>query len=662
MDAEAIGPHPAATADVRASMQQLAHVFEDLRDGCIFVDHAIRVQFMNATARRHTAARGEDPARFPGHVLWELLQYAPESSARQAFERSVRERVATSFTTKGTVGDFWIEVDVAPLEDGTLLYYRDATSRSAAAGARVASEIELQVTSERLRVVMRDAPLAVFVLDDDANVVHWNPAAERMFRWSAAEVLGKPLPFVPEEERAGFEASLAQMRDGASLGAKPERRRRKDGVVLDVQISSSPMRNPSGELVGSIVMAMDVTAQRKLETQLRMAQKMEAVGLLAGGIAHDFNNLLTAIKGFSSLLEMTLSADEQAAEFLGEIHKAADRAAALTAQLLAFSRQQLLRPEPLNLNARIRDLERMLRMLLREPGQLRTNLAPDCHDVLADPGQVEQVILNLVVNARDAIQGVNGGVISIRTSNAELVGEFAQWGAVDAPGSYVRLDVADNGVGMDRATQARIFDPFFTTKDVGQGTGLGLATVFGIVKQSGGYVSVESEVGAGSTFSVYLPPARGATHRRPPNTTMRGEGKERILLVEDEDAVRRVARRALEIHGFHVEEAPDGPSAIQLAKVAEIDMVLTDVMMPGMIGPVLVRELRRARPDLPALYMSGHTDEIVRDGLIDPSTPFLAKPFTPAQLAQKVREVLDGAHAAFPLSGLGEVPTSDAQR
>ena len=289
MDAEAIGPHPAATADVRASMQQLAHVFEDLRDGCIFVDHAIRVQCMNATARRHTAARGEDPARFPGHDLWELLQYAPESSARQAFERSVRERVATSFTTKGTVGDFWIEVDVAPLEDGTLLYYRDATSRSAAAGARVASEIELHVASERLRILMGDAPLAVFVLDDDANVVHWNPAAERMFRWSAAEVLGKPLPFVPEEDRAGFEASLAQMRDGASLGAKPERRRRKDGVVLDVQISSSPMRNPSGELVGSIVMAMDVTAQRKLETQLRMAQKMEAVGLLAGGIAHDMS-------------------------------------------------------------------------------------------------------------------------------------------------------------------------------------------------------------------------------------------------------------------------------------------------------------------------------------------------------------------------------------
>ena len=648
MDAEAIGPQPAATSDPCVSLHQLARVFEHLRDGCIFVDTGMRVQFMNAAARRHTAARGEDPELYPGNDLWALLKYAPESSARQAVERSVRERVATYFTTKGTYGDYWVEVDVAPLEDGTLLYYRDATSRCAAAGARVASDIELHATSERLRILMGDAPLAVFVLDEEAHVVHWNPAAERMFLWSAAEVLGKPLPFVPEEERAGFEANLAQMRDGGSLGAKPERRRRKDGVVLDIQMSSSPMRNQSGDVAGAIVMAMDVTAQRKLETQLRMAQKMEAVGLLAGGIAHDFNNLLTAIKGFSSLLEMTLSNDEQAAEFLGEIHKAADRAAALTAQLLAFSRRQLLRPEPLDLNARIRDLERMLRMLLRDQGELRTTLDPDCHDVLADPGQVEQVILNLVVNARDAIQGVIGGVISIRTCNAELVGEFAQWGAVDAPGSYVRLDVIDNGVGMDRATQARIFDPFFTTKEVGQGTGLGLATVFGIVKQSGGYVSVESELGAGSTFSVYLPPARGAMHPNPPGTTMRGEGKVRILLVEDEDAVRRVARRALEIHGYHIEEASDGPSAIQLAKDAGIDMLLTDVMMPGMIGPVLVRELRRDRPDLPVLYMSGHTDEIVREGLIDPSTPFLAKPFTPAQLAQKVREVLDRAGHAQP--------------
>ena len=631
------------TTDDHDPAHALARAVEHLREGCIFVDFDMRVQFLNAAARRDVRARGDDPERYPGGELWELLQYAPDATTRLAVERAARDRVVTYFTTQGTYGPFWVEVDVIPLEEGCLLYYRDATQRRVAEDARAASEMELRVTSERLRVWMGDAPLAVFVLDENSNVVVWNPAAEKMFQWTSAEVVGRPLPFVPEEERAGFEANLAIMRKGGALGAKPERRRRKDGAILDVQISSSPMRNQAGEVVGAIVMAMDVTSQRKLETQLRMAQKMEAVGLLAGGVAHDFNNLLTAIKGFSSLLQMTVEDDEQSQEFLGEINKAADRAAALTAQLLAFSRRQLLRPEPLDLNARIRDIERMLQMLLREHGTLSLTLAPDLHEVLADPGQIEQVILNLVVNARDAIRGVDGAMVSIRTSNAELTGDYAQWGEVEAPGEYVRLDVEDNGLGMDRATQARIFDPFFTTKEAGQGTGLGLATVFGIVKQSGGYVGVESKPGAGSTFSVYLPHARGTERRSGPNRAIAGGGNEQILLVEDEDGVRRVARRALELHGYRVHEAPDGPSAIHLAASCEIDMVVTDVMMPGMIGPVLVRNLRQTRPDLPALFMSGHTDEILRDGLIDPSTPFLPKPFTPVQLAKKVREVLDGA-------------------
>ena len=642
IDAEASVSPSGMTTQEHKIAHPLARLVEHLRDGCIFVDFDMRVAFLNAAARRDARSRGDDPDRYPGGDLWELLQYGDDVSARLAVERAARDRVVTFFTTRGTHGPFWVEVDVVPLEEGCLIYYRDATHRRVAEDRRIASEVELRLTNERLRILLGDAPLAVFVLDDEAHVLHWNPAAEKMFQWTSDEVVGRPLPFVPEEERAGFEENLAKMRSGGSLGAVPERRRRKDGVILDVQISSSPMRNEGGDVVGAIVMAMDVTSQRKLEMQLRMAQKMEAVGLLAGGVAHDFNNLLTAIKGFSSLLQMSLEHDEQSIEFLGEINKAADRAAALTAQLLAFSRRQLLRPEPLDLNARIRDLDRMLRMLLREHGSLHLSLATDLNQVLADPGQIEQVILNLLVNARDAIRGVAGGSVSIRTSNAELKGEFTQWGVIDAPGPYVRLDVVDNGIGMDRATQARIFDPFFTTKEAGQGTGLGLATVFGIVKQSGGYVWVESEPGIGSTFTVYLPFAQGAERRSGPNHAMSGSGNEQILLVEDEDAVRRVVRRALEVHGYRVHEAADGPSAIVLAGTIEFDMVLTDVMMPGMIGPVMVRELRRDRPSLPVLFMSGHTDGIVRDGLIDPNTPFLPKPFTPAQLAQKIRELLDG--------------------
>ncbi|MDQ2667075.1 MAG: response regulator [Gemmatimonadota bacterium] len=644
-DTEPSGSQTTPRADT-TGVQTLARLVEYLRDGCIFVGYDMRVAFLNSAARRDAVSRGEQPDLYRGGDLWAILQYPPDSTARLAVERAARERVPTYFTTRGSHGDYWVEVDVVPLDEGCLIYYRDATARSVAEGARVASESELKLTSERLRVLLVDAPLAVYVIDQQANVLHWNLAAEQMFQWKADEVIGKALPFVPEDEREGFEINIAKARGGGSLAAKPERRHRKDGVVLDVQVSSSPMRDQTGQVVGTIAMAMDVTSQRKLEMQLRMAQKMEAVGLLAGGVAHDFNNLLTAIKGFSSLLQMTVQPDDQSFEFLDEINKAADRAAALTAQLLAFSRQQLLRPEPMDLNARVTDLERMLRMLLREHGVLTLSLASDLHRVLADPGQIEQVILNLVVNARDAIRGVAGGTVSIRTSNAELAGEFAQWGVVDAPGSYVRIDVSDNGSGMDRATQSRIFDPFFTTKEPGQGTGLGLATVFGIVKQSGGYVWVESEPGAGSTFSVYLPPARGTERTSGAFRAVTGGGKERILLVEDEDSVRRVARRALEIHGYVVTEAPDGPSALQRAQESEIDMVLTDVMMPGMLGPALVRALRSDRPDLPVLFMSGHTDEIVRDGLLDPATPFLPKPFTPAQLAQKVREVLDGAGEA----------------
>jgi PAS domain S-box-containing protein len=625
--------------------QALAPLAEHLRDGCIFVDYDMRIGFLNAAARRDIHSRGADPDDYPGRSLWDVLHYASDSAPRLAVEQAARDRVPSYFTTRGTYGPYWVEVDVVPLDAGCLLYYRDATPRSAAEEARVASESELHMTSERLRVLIDDAPLAVIVVDAEARVLHWNPAAETMFQWTAEEVVGKPLPNVPAEERASFDTNLNQIRGGGSLKSFAARRLRKDGIVLDVQMSSSPMRDRTGAIEGAIVMMSDVTAQRKLELQLRMAQKMEAVGLLAGGVAHDFNNLLTAIKGFSSLLQMTLEGDEQSTEFLGEINKAADRAAALTAQLLAFSRRQLLRPEPLDLNTRISDLERMLQVLLRDDGQLVLELDPHLSLVLADPGQVEQVLLNLVVNARDAIRGREGGRVTIRTSNAELQSEFEHWGVQDASGAYVRLDVSDNGSGMDRATQARIFDPFFTTKEPGQGTGLGLATVFGIVKQSGGYVWVESEPGQGAMFSIYLPRTMNASRRSGAASVVAGTGSERILLVEDEDAVRRVARRALELHGYQIIDASDGSAALKLADENQFDLLLTDVMMPGMLGPALATEMRRLYPEMPVLFMSGHSDEIVRDGLLDPATPFLPKPFTPAQLAQKVRDALDLAQA-----------------
>jgi CheY-like chemotaxis protein len=374
-----------------------------------------------------------------------------------------------------------------------------------------------------------------------------------------------------------------------------------------------------------------------------MAQKMEAVGLLAGGVAHDFNNLLTAIKGFASLLQMTIPPGDESAEFVDEIGKAADRAAGLTAQLLAFSRQQLLRPEPIDLNARVRGLERMLGLLVSEGGELALQLDPTLGLVLADPGQLEQIILNLAVNARDAIAMREAGRIVIATSNVTLQNEFEGWRVVPAPGDYVRLDVRDNGIGMDAATQARIFDPFFTTKAPGHGTGLGLATVYGIAKQSNGYVWVESAPGAGSTFSVFLPRASAAPRvvTEAPVTTKRCD--DLVLLVEDEAGVRRVARRALELHGFRVIEAASGAEALQVAAQNPVRVLVTDIMMPDLLGPAVAAAVHEILPDLPVLYMSGHADEVVRAGLLDPNVPFLAKPFTPSQLATRVRQLLDAA-------------------
>ena len=623
------------------SIRQMAQLLEHLREGCIFVGYDMRVRFMNASARGDLGSRGIEEDQYRDRIIWDLLQYDAEMPSRTAVEQAARDHLPAYFTTRGSSGTYWVETDVVPVEQGILLHYRDATPRSNAELARSATESELRMTNQRLRVFLDDAPLAILMMDTVQCVLHWNPAAEAMFLWRQEEVLGQPLPTVPEDERAAFLKSAQRVNAGETLRAFSCHRVRKDGVRLDCQVSASPMRDREGRVTGAIIMITDVTSHRRLESQLRMAQKMEAVGLLAGGVAHDFNNLLTAIKGFASLLEMTLPQEDQSVEFLGEINRAADRAAALTAQLLAFSRRQLLRPEPIDLNARVRELERMLDVLLRGDAQLVLDLDPSLSRVLADPGQVEQVIINLVLNARDAVRGRAGARVTVTTRNAELEDEFSQWEVQEAPGHYVRLDVRDNGTGMDRATLARIFDPFFTTKEPGQGTGLGLATVFGIVKQSDGYIWASSVLGEGTVLTVYLPRAKHAGRESGAVAIEGGRGSESILLVDDDPAIRRVARRALELHGYTVFEAANGSSALAIGASTPVDILVTDVMMPGMLGPQLASELRRQAPGLPVLFTSGHTDEIVRDGLLDPATPFLAKPFTPSQLAHKVREALD---------------------
>jgi PAS domain S-box-containing protein len=413
-----------------------------------------------------------------------------------------------------------------------------------------------------------------------------------------------------------------------------------------IRDSSLPLRDEkTGRVIGALGILFDITEQKRLEDQLRQAQKMEAVGRLAGGVAHDFNNLLTAIGGYSDLLLADLATSDHRRGDVEEIKKAADRAAALTRQLLAFSRRQVLQPKVLDLNAVIAGAERLLRRLIGEHIRLDTRLAPGLGAVRADAGQVEQVVMNLAVNAREAMQ--EGGVLTVATENVVLgaAGHPSEEVPVP-PGRYVQLRVSDTGAGMDTETQRRLFEPFFTTREKGKGTGLGLATVYGIVKQSGGFIWVDSTPGAGTTFTIDLPQVDEAVEaaRSVGSSAARASGTETILVVEDEPAVRSVACQALRAHGYVVLAAPDAAAALQGAVPPGIrlDLLLTDVVMPGMSGRALAERLVAERPGLRVLYMSGYTDDAIGEhGVLDPGLEYLQKPFSPDDLARKVRAVLD---------------------
>ena len=395
-------------------------------------------------------------------------------------------------------------------------------------------------------------------------------------------------------------------------------------------------------LIRAIRYAMD---RKRLEDQLLQAQKLEAIGSLAGGLAHDFNNILTAITGYSELSLRRLGEEDPIRKNIQEIYKASQRAGDLTRQLLAFSRKQVMQPRVLNLNGIISNMERMLRRLLGEDIELATRLESKGVQVKVDEGQIEQVIMNLAVNARDAMP--NGGKLTIETDVTTLGEDAAQRLLGLGAGPYVRLTVSDTGSGMDAEVRGKIFEPFFTTKQRGKGTGLGLATVYGIVKQSGGHIAVASEPEKGSTFQVYLPQAAGeisAAAREKPAPAPSAQGSETILLVEDEEAVRDLLREVLQGKGYRVLEARDGFEALRLSTghSGSIDLLLTDVIMPKMNGRELAERLKPERPKTKVLYMSGYTDNaIVHRGVLEDGTAFLQKPFTPETLAQKVREILD---------------------
>jgi PAS domain S-box-containing protein len=522
---------------------------------------------------------------------------------------------------------------------------------------------EVSRARDFLRSIAESSPDGIVTTDTHGRLTYLSPGAETMFGHRAGEVLGRPAAefYVGGETTARL--VMERLRKEGWLRSHEAAVVAKDGRRFVVDGSFSLLRDAVGRVVGTLGILKDLTerkqaedalreseqAREDLEAQLRQAQKMEAVGRLAGGVAHDFNNLLTVIRGRSDLLLHRLGADDPLRRHVLLLQQTSERAAALTQQLLAFSRKQMLQPRVLDLNAVVEGMTTMLRRLIGEHIDLDIRLDPELGTVKADPGQLEQVILNLAVNARDAMP--QGGRLGIGTANAALDEAFARRHPGARPGAFVRLQVADTGIGMDAEVLAHLFEPFFTTKTVGQGTGLGLATVYGIVKQSGGYIQVDSAPGRGATFAIYLPRVADtgeAREGRGPGAPS-ARGSETILLVEDEDAVRELGREILEMHGYTVLEAPHGAQALVVSDrhAGPIHLMVTDVVMPHMSGRELVERVAPERPDMRILYVSGYTDDaVIREGMLQPGSPFLQKPFTPDALARRVREVLDAPRPA----------------
>ena len=521
--------------------------------------------------------------------------------------------------------------------------------------ARELAETALNESTGILRAVVDDSPLAIVIYSPDLTINRWNKAAMLQFGWSAEEAIGRSiLDIIPEEKRQEFSELRSRLEAGEVITNFETQGRRSDGLVRDVHMSQCALHDKRGLLTGFVGIYSDETERKRLEAQYRQSQKMEAVGQLAGGIAHDFNNLLTVIISYSQMLLADTSESSTGRSDVQEIKRAAERAALLTKQLLAFSRQQVLRPQILDLNLVIGDLEQMLRRLLREDIGIVLSLDPDLGTIAADPGQVEQIVMNLVVNARDAMP--KGGRLAIETTNVDFETRY-QLRAGEAPleaGPYVMIAVSDNGMGMTPEVQARVFEPFFTTKRLHEGTGLGLSTVYGIVKQSGGHLAMYSEVGHGTIFKIYLPrvDATADTHTVDEGpaepTTLGGET---ILIVEDDDALRTVACRSLVQCGYDVLEASDGQEALRMCAQHDgrIHLVVSDMVMPEMSGSELAERIAESFPEVRVLLMSGYTrDEAARRGIASERYSFLEKPFTPTKLAARVRELLDQARHRTP--------------
>jgi PAS domain S-box-containing protein len=529
---------------------------------------------------------------------------------------------------------------------GLLGICRDITDRKRA-------EEEIRQSQQKLRMHIDHTPLAVVEWDFGFRVVSWNASAERIFGFTREEALGQHASFiVPAQFREHADQTWRELLAQQGGTRSTDDNLTKNGRTISCEWYNTPLIDDSGRVLGVASLVQDVTERVALEEQLRQSQKMEAVGRLAGGVAHDFNNLLTVILGYTQILSDGLPAG-RLADSAAQIKAAAERAAGITRQLLAFSRKQVLSPRIIDLNDIMLNLDSLLRRLIGEDIEVLTVAASDLGSVKADPGQIEQVIMNLALNARDAMPG--GGKLTIETANAELDDAYVRDHHPVQPGHYVMLAVSDTGEGISPEVQTRIFEPFFTTKEVGKGTGLGLATVYGIIKQSGGYIWVYSEPGRGTTFKIYIPRVEQPAQMVGADKHVGGvqRGTETILLVEDDPQLRQLSSSVLAHCGYKVllASTPEEGLAVTKENLRDIKLLVTDVVMPRMNGRQLAEQILRIAPDVRVLYISGYTNNaIVHYGVLDSGLWFLPKPFTLAALVAKVREVLD-ATANVPSGG-----------